>query len=112
VIESADDKGKKIITDFFSMYRLTQTCVSKEELGHKWDDMHSGCLYYYGLTKNTLSDLIKMCLWIAKDDMDCDAFSAMTNMDNKSELFVDQLQFLPGDGALYWYLVNWALGDE
>ena len=44
--------------------------------------------------------------------MDCDAFSAMTNMDNKQELFVEKLGFLPGDGALHWYLVNWALGNE
>ena len=42
------------------MYRLTQTCVSKEQLGHKWDFMHSGCLYYYALTKNKLIDVIKI----------------------------------------------------
>ena len=53
-----------------------------------------------------------MCLWICKDEMDCDAFTAQTNMDNTSELFLDQLNFSPGDGSLYWYLVNWALGDN
>ena len=83
VIENPNDKGKPVITDFFSMYRLTQTCVSKEELGHQWDDMHSGCLYYYALSKNKLIDVIKICLIYARDEMECDAFSAMTNMDNK-----------------------------
>ena len=36
----------------------------------------------------------------------------MTLMDNKPELYVDELGFLPGDGCLYYYLVNWSLGDE
>ena len=74
--------------------------------------MHSGCLYYYGITNNTLCDVIKEALWIAKEQMDCDAFSCMTNMDNQKELFIDKLNFLPGDGALHWYLVNYALGDN
>ena len=77
------------------MYRLTQTCTSKAELGHQWDEMHSGCLYYYGLTKNTLSDVIKQALWISKEDMDCDAFSCMTNMDNKKELFIEETILFP-----------------
>lgn len=34
VIENLDENGKKFVTDFFSMYRLTQTCTSKEYLGH------------------------------------------------------------------------------
>lgn len=74
--------------------------------------MHSGCLFYYGLSKNSLIDVIKQALWISKEEMECDAFSAMTNMDNTKETFIDQLNFLPGDGALHWYLVNWALGEN
>lgn len=112
VIENLDENGKKFVTDFFSMYRLTQTCTSKEYLGHKWDSMHSGSLFYYGLTENTLEDVVKQCLYIARDEMECDAFSCMSIMDNKAELLVDKLGFLPGDGALYWYLVNWSLGDQ
>lgn len=36
----------------------------------------------------------------------------MSIMDNKAELMVDKLGFLPGDGALHWYLVNWSLGNN
>ena len=111
VIENDDADGKKYVSDFFSMYRLTQTCTSKELLGHKYDNMHSGNLFYYGLTENTLEDVVKKCLYIARDDMECDAFSCMSIMDNKAELLVEKLGFLPGDGALHWYLVNWSLGD-
>jgi hypothetical protein len=112
VIENKDSDGKKYVSDFFSMYRLTQTCTSKEQLGHKYDMMHSGCLFYYGLTLNSLEDVIKKCLYISRDEMDCDAFSAMSVMDNTKEMFCDRLGFLPGDGALHWYLVNWSLGDH
>ena len=57
-------------------------------------------------------DIIKQAMWIAKEEMECDAFSAMSNMSNKPQDFYDQLQFLPGDGCLHWYFVNWALGDK
>lgn len=67
VIEQKDENGKNFVSDFFSMYRLTQTCTSKEKLGHKHDDMHSGCLFYYGLTDNKLTDIIKQCLYIAQE---------------------------------------------
>ena len=110
VIENEVD-GKKEVTDFFSMYRLSQSCTSKEELGHGYDLMHSGCLYYYGLSRNTLKEVIKLCLHTSKEEMDCDAFSIMTIMDNEKDLFLD-LNFLPGDGALHWYLVNWNLGEN
>ena len=42
--------------------------------------------------------MVKHLMWLAKDELDSDAFSAMTLMDNKSELYVDKLNFLPGDG--------------
>ena len=47
---------------------------------------------------------------MSKENMEADAFSAMTVMDNEQELFRN-LGFMPGDGCLHWYLVNWALGD-
>mmetsp|Transcript_958 Transcript_958/g.1704 ORF Transcript_958/g.1704 Transcript_958/m.1704 type:complete len:323 (-) Transcript_958:67-1035(-) len=110
VIENEVD-GRLQVTDFFSMFRLTQTCTSKEKLNHNYDLMHSGCLYYYGLTRNTLKEVVKQAMWSAKEDMDCDAFSAMTVMDNEKEMFLEELKFLHGDGALHWYLVNWSLGE-
>lgn len=104
--------GKKVVTDFFSMYRLTQTCTNPDVIKLGYTQMHSACMYFYGLTVNTLRDVVLTMLHLAKDEMQCDAFSAMTLMDNTSELFVDDLNFLPGDGCLYYYLVNWSLGDE
>lgn len=74
--------------------------------------MHSGCLFYYGLSKNSLLDVVKMMLWLSKDEADCDAFSVQTLMDNTPPMFLDELKFACGDGALHWYLVNWALGDK
>lgn len=110
VIEGLNDEGKKEVTDFFSMYRLCQSCTSKEYEGHQYEKMYSACLFYYGLTKNSLSDIIKTCLWMSKESMEADAFSAMTVMDNDAELYKN-IGFLPGDGCLHWYLVNWSLGD-
>lgn len=56
--------------------------------------------------------MIKQCLWIAKEEMECDAFSIMTIMDNDIMMLQNELGFLSGDGALHWYLVNWSLGME
>ena len=74
--------------------------------------MHSGCLFYYGVSKNNICDIVKLCLWISKEEMDCDAFSAMTIMDNDPVMLQRDLGFLAGDGALHWYLVNWSLGKK
>lgn len=78
VIENMVD-DKKVITDFFSMHRLSQSCTSE---GCKYEKMHSGFLYYYALTVNTKADIIKNALWVAKEEMECDAFSVQELMDN------------------------------
>ena len=49
-------------------------------------------------------------MWLAKDELESDAFSVMDLMDNKSDLYVDQLNFLAGDGQLYYYFVNYSTG--
>ena len=36
----------------------------------------------------------------------------MTLMDNDKEMLEQELGFLAGDGALYYYLVNWSIGME
>ena len=105
------ENDKKEVTDFFNMYRLTQTLPSKEKLGHKYDIMHQASFGYYALTKNTLLDVVKQCLWICKDEMECDAFSAMDLMENKRDMFLEH-GFLPGDCQLHHYLVNWSLGKK
>lgn len=81
VIEN-DVDGKKQVTDFFSMHRLTQKCFAPDQ---PYKYMHSGFLYYYGLTVNDFYQVVLQALWLAKEEMDCDAFSCQTVMDNKRE---------------------------
>ena len=64
------------------------------------------------LNDETLEILCRQAIHQAKDVMECDAFSAMTCMDNKPELFIDKLGFCHGDGQLFYYLVNYSLGEE
>lgn len=49
---------------------------------------------------------------MAKEEMECDAFSVMTVMGNDPGILMHELGFLAGDGALHWYLVNWSLGKK
>ena len=51
VIENLDETARNTFQTF-------SRCTSKEYLGHKWDKMHSGSLFYYGLTENTLEDVV------------------------------------------------------
>ncbi len=74
--------------------------------------MNSCCLFYYSLQVNQLIDVIKHCMWLAKEELDSDAFSVMDLMDNKSEMYIDKLNFLAGDGQLYYYFVNYSTGEE
>ena len=50
--------------------------------GEETIKMHSGCLWYYGLSQNKLEDVIKQLLWFSRDECNCDAFTAMTVLDN------------------------------
>ena len=80
-------------------------------MGCKWKEMYSGFLFYYGLTQNTLIDIVKQSLWMAKEVANCDAFSVQTLMDNDVDTLVQQCGFSYGDGKLNYYLVNWSIGD-
>lgn len=68
-------------------------------------------MYYYGLSRNQFTEVVKIMMHLAKDEVGCDAFSAMNIMDNDRETF-KELNFLNGDGCLHWYLVNWSLGEN
>ena len=108
VIENEVD-GKKQVTDFFSMHRLTQRCTSE---GCKYERMHSGFLFYYSLTVNDYYDMVLQALWIAKEELECDAFSCQVLMDNTREYLQENLGFMCGDGRLHYYLVNWSIGGD
>ena len=106
------EDDKKQVTDFFTMHRLSQTCTSIDAKSCGHEIMHSGCLFYYGLSKNSIKEITKQCLWIAKDELECDAFSVNTTMDNDPIMLQNELGFLPGDGALHWYFINRSLGTK
>ena len=80
-------------------------------LAHNHKSIQIACLYYYGLTINSLEDIIKPCLHIAKDEMGCDSLSIQPIMDNTPELLKANA-FTAGDGVMYWYFVNWSLGQQ
>lgn len=69
VIEGIDENEKPVVTDFMSMYRLTQSTTSPEAVSKGITQMHSGGIYFYGLTVNSLEEMVKMSLWLAKEDM-------------------------------------------
>lgn len=110
VIENEVD-GKLKVTDFFAMNRLEQLTESREKFGHTHMSMYSGTMSYYGLTLNKLEEIMKEVLWIAKEELKCDAFSVQTLMDNTPDIF-ENLGFLKGDGALHYYIVNWSFGNN
>jgi len=76
VLESNVD-GKVAVTDFFSMRRMTQQVI-KGITTHK--DMHSAVMWYYGLSVNKFADIMKTLLWLALEECNCDAFTAVTVM--------------------------------
>ena len=111
VIENQVD-GKLQVTDFFSMYRISQSCLDAEVLKQGIKVVHIACLYFYGLSKNTIKDIGLLCCHIAKDEMQADSFSVEQVMENTEQVFVKELGFLWGDSPLYYYLLNWSVGNE
>ena len=55
--------------------------------------------------------MVKQLLWIAKEEVKCDAFCCQTLMDNTKEE-LEKAGFMPGDGKLHYYIVNWSTGDN
>jgi len=74
VIENPVD-GKNVVTDFFSMYRITQSCVDPEAVKLGCTAVHIACLYFYGLTVNSIREIGLLACHLAKDDLAADSFS-------------------------------------
>ena len=111
VFENTID-GKTVVTDFFSMYRITQSCIDPEVVSLGYTQVHVACLYLYGLTVNSLREVGLLACHLAKDELQADSFSVEQVMDNRQELFINELGFVWGDGPLYYYLLNWSVGNE
>jgi hypothetical protein len=82
VVENEVD-GKVIITDFWCMKRVTNVVLNK---ALKHNDIKQAYLLFYGLSKNTQEDMLKTQMIQAQEQMDCDALSILTLMDNDPRL--------------------------
>lgn len=93
------------ITDFISFYVLPFTVLSlKEELGVAY-------LFYYAVKdvdnlKSKLKSLVYDAM-VESKKLQVDVFNALTTQDNA--LFIEDLQFGPGDGQLNYYLFNYRM---
>lgn len=67
VIENMLD-GKVTVTDFFSIIRTTQKCINQDAISKGYETMYFGMMYYYGLSMNSLADILKQAQWVAKED--------------------------------------------
>jgi len=73
--------------------------------------MYFSLLYYYGLTKNTIQDVLKQAMLIAKNEFECDSFNLMAIMDCDEKMLRDE-GFMAADGSSQFYLINWSLGKN
>ena len=85
VIENMVD-GKMQVTDFFSIMRTTQKCINPDAIKKGYETMYFGMMFYYGLSQNTLGDILKQAQWAAKDHFQCDSFNIMCIMGLTEEL--------------------------
>ena len=47
------------MTDFFSLIKTTQTCLTPEAKAKGYETMNLGNIFYYGLSQNSLKEIIK-----------------------------------------------------
>lgn len=110
VIEDMID-GKSEITDFYSMHVQSQQCLRHPKVNDQYQLLNVASMYYYSFQHNTWNEGVKQMMWSAKEDLNCDALTVMTVLDNKKDVMAD-MGFIEDSGCFHWYLVNWALGDK
>lgn len=104
VIESyvVEDPDTKEISDFISFYSLPST-VLKHPVHNILNVAYS---YYYFNNKNTLYDLTRDALILAKEK-GYDVYNALDILNNEPEM--KELKFGVGDGNLHYYFYNWRV---
>jgi len=95
-----EDPETNEITDFISFYSLPSSISGNT----KYNTLHAAYSYYNVATKNSIKDLMKDALILAKQN-NFDVFNALDLMDN--DQFLEELKFGIGDGKLRYYLYNW-----
>lgn len=104
VVESfvVEDPSNDEITDFISFYSLPSSILKHPT--HK--TLHVAYSYYYFTGKNSLLDLQRDALIMAKNK-GYDVFNALDIKNN--EEFLKELKFGVGDGNLHYYFYNWRV---
>merc|ERR1711957_512092 len=93
--------GEEVITDFCSYYHLHSSVLGNAK--HK--TLHAAYSFYNVATSMDLTDLIRDCLVLAKNEGH-DVFNALNLMENDELL--EALKFGKGDGNLQYYVYNWS----
>jgi glycylpeptide N-tetradecanoyltransferase len=78
--------GQMQVSDFISITRTTQKITTKNSK-YLNQDMYTANLGYYGLSQNTLLDMVKQTLWYSVDLMNCDNYIALSLMSNAPKIF-------------------------
>jgi len=104
VIESfvVEDCQTDEITDFVSFYSLPSQVL--KHTTHK--TLNVAYSYYYFTGKNSLTDLTRDALIVAKNK-GYDVLNALDIM--KNEEYLSELKFGVGDGNLHYYFYNWRI---
>ena len=110
VVEDAENPGK--LSDFMSFLYFYQQCLTKEELGHNHDLEIDATLYYYSFTKNSYENMIKMAMWLAKEDLGADSLCINSQQEHDPEQLQKEFKFMPDATPFYYYLLNWSFGDR
>lgn len=97
-----EDPVTKEITDFCSFYSIPFTVINSDE------ELYVAYMYHYFNNKNSLVDLIRNLLIVAKQN-NFDVFNCLNIMDN--QCFFKELKFNKGTGKLNYYLYNYKYND-
>mmetsp|Transcript_5545 Transcript_5545/g.9475 ORF Transcript_5545/g.9475 Transcript_5545/m.9475 type:complete len:249 (-) Transcript_5545:30-776(-) len=109
VVEDPEQKGK--LTDFMSFTYFHQICLEREKKGHNHEFEVDATFSYCAFTRNNYEDMIKQAMWIAKDEMKCDALAIEGIMDHDIEVLEQDFKFLLDDGKLNYFFLNFSLGE-
>lgn len=56
--------------------------------------------------------MMKTIMWVAKEEMACDAFCVLMVQDHQLEILQNELKFKPDATPLNFYMLNYSLGEN
>eukprot|EP00762_Andalucia_godoyi_P003150 ANDGO_01075.mRNA.1 Glycylpeptide N-tetradecanoyltransferase 1 len=97
------DASSGEVTDLISFYSLPSSVIDKST---GFDTIEAAYCFYNVATTVPLEQLLRDALVLAKKE-GFDVFNALDMLENGQ--YLEKLRFGIGDGALHYYLYNWAL---